>query len=65
MPIVKFRQFGDRPAPQQIRVTVPGWAGAKEPGPTATTNNPGIACRFPKARATASSWFILTTSSSA
>lgn len=31
MPVVKFRQFGDRPAPQPIRVTVPGWAGAKEP----------------------------------
>jgi hypothetical protein len=31
MPIVKFRQFGDRPAPQPIRITVPGWAGDKDP----------------------------------
>ncbi len=31
MPIVKFRQFGDRPAPQPIKITVPGWAGTKAP----------------------------------
>lgn len=31
MPIVKFRQFGARPAPQPIKITVPGWAGAKDP----------------------------------
>jgi len=30
MPIVKYRQFGDRPAPQLIRISVPGWAGDKE-----------------------------------
>jgi hypothetical protein len=31
MPVVKFRQFGDRPAPQPIRIAVPGWAGDKQP----------------------------------
>ncbi len=31
MPTVRFRQFGDRPDPQPIRVTVPGWAGEKQP----------------------------------
>ncbi|MBV9993798.1 MAG: hypothetical protein JO127_01170 [Caulobacteraceae bacterium] len=31
MPVVKFRQFGDRPGPQPIRITVPGWAGEKAP----------------------------------
>jgi len=31
MPLVKFRQFGDRPAPQPIKITVPGWAGDKAP----------------------------------
>ena len=31
MPIVKYRQFGDRPPPQQIRINVPGWAGDKSP----------------------------------
>lgn len=31
MPLVKFRQFGDRPAPQPIKITVPGWAGTKAP----------------------------------
>ena len=31
MPIVKFRQFGERPDPRPIRITVPGWAGAKDP----------------------------------
>lgn len=30
MPTVKYRQFGDRPAPQLIRISVPGWAGDKE-----------------------------------
>jgi len=30
MPLVKYRQFGDRPAPQPIKITVPGWAGAKQ-----------------------------------
>ena len=31
MPIVKYRQYGDRPPPQQIRIAVPGWAGDKSP----------------------------------
>lgn len=31
MPLVRYRQFGDRPAPRPIRVTVPGWAGDKQP----------------------------------
>jgi hypothetical protein len=31
MPVVKFRQFGNRPAPQPIRITVPGWAGDRDP----------------------------------
>ncbi|MES1975384.1 MAG: hypothetical protein V4472_23235 [Pseudomonadota bacterium] len=30
MPIVTFRQHGDRPAPRQIRIDVPGWAGDKQ-----------------------------------
>lgn len=31
MPIVKYRLRGHRSPPQPIRVSVPGWAGAKEP----------------------------------
>ncbi len=31
MPLVKFRCHGQRPPPSQIRITVPGWAGAKDP----------------------------------
>ena len=31
MPLVKYRLHGDRPPPQPIRVTVPGWAGDKQP----------------------------------
>jgi hypothetical protein len=33
MPIVKIRAYDrdDRPAPSPIRITVPGWAGAKDP----------------------------------
>jgi len=31
MPIVRYRLFGDRPPPQPIKVTVPGWAGDKQP----------------------------------
>lgn len=31
MPHVTFRQFGHRPAPQPIKITVPGWAGDKQP----------------------------------
>jgi len=31
MPIVKFRLHDDRPPPSPIRITVPGWAGAKDP----------------------------------
>ncbi|MDE2355122.1 MAG: hypothetical protein KGL69_00045 [Alphaproteobacteria bacterium] len=31
MPVVKFRQFGDRPPPRPIRITVPGWAGERQP----------------------------------
>lgn len=31
MPVVKFRQFGRRPAPQPIRIAVPGWAGDRQP----------------------------------
>src|SRR5579884_765409 len=31
MPEVKYRLHGNRPAPQPIKVAVPGWAGAREP----------------------------------
>jgi hypothetical protein len=31
MPTVKYRVHGDRPAPSPIRITVPGWAGDKQP----------------------------------
>ena len=31
MPEVKYRLHGDRPAPRPIKLTVPGWAGAREP----------------------------------
>ena len=31
MPTVKYRVHGDRLAPSQIRISVPGWAGAKDP----------------------------------
>lgn len=31
MPIVKYRLHGDRPGPAPIRITVPGWAGARQP----------------------------------
>jgi hypothetical protein len=31
MPIVKVRRHDDRPPPSPIRITVPGWAGAKDP----------------------------------
>lgn len=31
MPVVKYRQSFHRPPPQQIRIEVPGWAGAKQP----------------------------------
>ncbi|UAJ12641.1 hypothetical protein [Polymorphobacter megasporae] len=31
MPTVKFRSHGNRLPPQAIRITVPGWAGGKDP----------------------------------
>ena len=31
MPIVTFRQHGNRPPPQLIHIDVPGWAGTKQP----------------------------------
>ena len=31
MPIVKYRVHGNRPGPSPIRITVPGWAGDKQP----------------------------------
>ena len=31
MPTVKYRVHGHRPPPQPIKITVPGWAGAKDP----------------------------------
>jgi hypothetical protein len=31
MPTVKYRLHGQRPPPLPIRITVPGWAGAKDP----------------------------------
>lgn len=31
MPKVKYRTHGHRTPPQQIRISVPGWAGSKEP----------------------------------
>ncbi|MGH6957441.1 MAG: hypothetical protein ACREEW_12325 [Caulobacteraceae bacterium] len=31
MPVVKYRQFGQRPPPRPIRITVPGWAGDNQP----------------------------------
>ncbi|MBB3957612.1 hypothetical protein [Novosphingobium sediminicola] len=30
MPVVSYRSYGDRSDPQQIRITVPGWAGSSE-----------------------------------
>ncbi len=30
MPTIKYRAHGHRPPPQPIRITVPGWAGAKD-----------------------------------
>ncbi len=31
MPLVRFRQFGHRPPPQQIRLAIPGWTGDRSP----------------------------------
>src|SRR5436305_12548701 len=31
MPLVTFRLHGKRPAPQRIRMDVPGWGGDKQP----------------------------------
>jgi len=31
MPEVRYRIYGERPPPQPIRITVPGWAGTKDP----------------------------------
>ena len=40
MPVVKFRQMGNRPAPQLIRIVVPGWAGDKQPRVTGNHEQP-------------------------
>lgn len=31
MPVVKYRVHGHRPPPQPIKISVPGWAGARDP----------------------------------